>query len=300
MGLVKEKKSLLLNQNKEYIYCDFINDNVLISNGVLNKNESHKKIKSITDGNKLLVNDNQCLIIVQNGKILDFTVEPGKYIFNTNTDSLMNYGNFGEKLIKTYTKLKDKITQDKPDNIIRAYFINTNCITGNKFSTSNPISYDDKKLNFKIDIKCYGVYTIQVTDPIKFYYVFGKDLVNDNAIDNNFKTQFMNSFLSVLEKSLLNISDKKISYDMLPEVPDEISKAIKENLNTVLKSQGIDVLLVSIASATPTTKSMKKFKKLLEKTDIIEETQNFCPKCNKKMKIKAKFCSECGTRLVKN
>lgn len=265
MGLIKAAisaaSSTLADQWLEYIYCDRMDDNVLMRKGQVKKGGSNTKGTDniITNGSKIVVNEDQCLVVVVDGKIVDFTTEAGSYTFDKGTEPSMFYGGFGKGLIESFKKFGERFTTG---GVVphdgRAYFINTRYIKGNKFGTSTPIPFRDSEFGLTVDIRCHGEYVMQVVDPIKFYHTYGGNIEGDYVIDDSFRETFLADFLQALQPALAKVAMKKISYDMLPGAVTEISKAVNEELDVTWGDQGINVVRVSIAGATPTEESASR------------------------------------------
>lgn len=262
MGLIKAAisaaSSTLKDQWLDYIYCDRMDDNVLMRKGEVKKGGSNTKGTEniITNGSKIVVSEDQCLLVVVDGKIVDFTTEAGSYTFDKGTEPSMFYGGFGKGLIDSFKTFGKRFVYGgvvPADG--RAYFINTRYIKGNKFGTSTPIPFRDSEFGFTVDIRCYGEYVFQVTDPIKFFHTYGGNIEGDYVIDQQFQDTFLADFLQALQPALAKVAMQKISYDMLPGAVSEISKAVSEELDSTWKDQGINVVRVSIASASPTDES---------------------------------------------
>ena len=267
MGLIKAAVSAagstLADQWLEYIYCERMDDNVLMRKGVPKKGGSNTRGTEniITNGSKIVVSEDQFLIVVSDGKIVDFTAEPGRYTFDQGTEPSMFYGGFGKGLVDSFKKFGERFTQGGlAGHDQRVYFVNTRLIKGNKFGTSTPIPFRDSEFGLTIDVRCYGEYVMQVTDPLAFYHTYGGNIEADYVIDESFKDQFLADFLQALQPALAKVAAQKISYDMLPGSVTEISSAVKECLEETWGSQGFNVVRVSIASATPTEESAKAIK----------------------------------------
>ena len=261
MGLIKEKINILSNTLDKYIYCDKMDNNILVKKGILNTDNSDAVI---SNNIKIVVGENQYLIIVHNNEIIDSTTESGVYIFEEESE------------------LDD----------VYAYFINSSYIDDNKFKTKNPIQYFDNNLNITIDIKCYGKYIIQIIDPIKFY--------NQNIKTDDFKNLFLSKFLENFEVAISKLSEKKLSYDNLTDSMDEVTNVFREVLKSYCEECGINIINVSISSVTPTIESFELIKqKYKEKTkeEIMEEKQNICPICETTLPEDAKFCFKCGNEI---
>lgn len=267
MGLIRAAlsagSSTLADQWLEYIYCERMDDNVLMRKGTPKRGGSNKKGTEniITNGSKIVVGEDQFLIVVSDGKIVDFTAEAGYYTFDQGTEPSMFYGGFGKGLIESFKKFGERFTTGGvAPHDQRVYFVNTRYIKGNKFGTSTPIPFRDSEFGMTVDIRCYGEYVMQVTDPIVFYHTYGGNIENDYVIDDNFKDTFLADFLQALQPALAKVALQKISYDMLPGAVNEISIAVKECLDSTWGSQGINVVRVSIASSTPTEESASLIK----------------------------------------
>ena len=267
MGLIKAAlsagSSTLADQWLEYIYCERMDDNVLMRKGTPKKAGSNTKGTDniITNGSKIVVSEDQFLIVVVDGKIVDFTAEPGQYTFDKGTEPSMFYGGFGKGLIESFKKFGERFTTGGvAPHDGRAYFVNTRLIKGNKFGTSTPIPFRDSEFGMTIDIRCYGEYVMEITDPLAFYHSYGGNIEEDYVIDDNFKDTFLADFLQALNPALAKVASQRISYDMLPGAVPEISAAVKECLQETWGSQGINVQRVSIASATPTEESANTIK----------------------------------------
>ena len=91
MGLISAAlgagSNVLSNQWKEYFYCDAIPNDTLIVAGkhkVTGRSSNTKGEENvITNGSKIVVADGQCMIIVEQGKIVEVCAEPGEFTFDT-------------------------------------------------------------------------------------------------------------------------------------------------------------------------------------------------------------------------
>lgn len=267
MGLIKAAlsagSSTLADQWLEYIYCERMEDNVLMRKGQPKSEGSNTKGTDniITNGSKIVVGEDQFLIVVSDGKIVDFTAEPGQYTFDQGTEPSMFYGGFGKGLVESFKKFGERFTTGGiAPHDGRVYFVNTRLIKGNKFGTSTPIPFRDSEFGMTVDIRCYGEYVMEITDPLAFYHSYGGNIEEDYVIDDEFKDTFLADFLQALQPALAKVAMQKVAYDMLPGAVTEISAAVKECLQDTWGSQGINVQRVSIASATPTEESADAIK----------------------------------------
>ena len=267
MGLIKAAlaagSSTLADQWLEYVYCERMDDNVLMRRGTPKVGGSNTKGSEniITNGSKIVVGEDQFLIVVVDGKIVDFTADAGQYIFDKGTEPSLFYGGFGKGLLDSFKKFGERFTTGGVvAHDARVYFVNTRLIKGNKFGTTTPIPFRDSEFGMTVDIRCYGEYVMRVTDPLAFYHSYGGNIDGDYVIDDSFKDTFLADFLQALQPALAKVAMQRISYDMLPGAVNEISLAVRECLQDTWGSQGINVERVSIASATPTDESAGSIK----------------------------------------
>ena len=129
----------------------------------------------ISNGSIIHVYDNQCMILVDGGKIVDYTAEPGYYkVDNSSTPSLFN-GQLGDAVKETFGRFK---FGGVPSAKQVCYFVNLQEIKGIKFGTRNPVNYFDSFYNAELFVRAHGDYSIKITDPILFY----KEVIPRNAV----------------------------------------------------------------------------------------------------------------------
>ena len=129
----------------------------------------------ISDGSVIAVADGQCMMIVDQGKIMDFCAEPGEYVFQQNGEPSIFYGALnGEKAKAILKTTFDRLSfggQAGKDQ--RVYFFNTKEILGNKYGTPSPVPFrvvdNNIGLDVDISIRCFGEYSYRVTNPMLFY-----------------------------------------------------------------------------------------------------------------------------------
>lgn len=271
MGLIKAGLGAvggtLADQWKEYIYCDSMDADVLVEKGAVRVGDRSSNTKRdeniITDGSRVAVNEGQCMLIVENGKVVDFSAEPGAYIYRTGTEpSMLDSGWQGLK--DSFKKVGKRFTfGGQPENDQRVYFVNTKEITGNKVGVGD-VPFRDSEFGFTIMIKGYGTYTYRITNPIMFYSnVVGNvdDMYMRSMIDEQLKTEVQQS----LQPALGKIALKDIPYDQLPLYTKEIAAELNTELTQDwVELRGISVVSVALASITPDAESAKKIAQFQE------------------------------------
>lgn len=264
MSLIKATfnaaRGTLADQYKEFIMCNEMSSNVLVRKGqVLDSKDNTNKGRDnvLTDGTGIVVNEGQCMIVVENGQIVEFCNEPGKFIYNNDLNPSMLTGGW-DGLKKSFGTLKERIqTGGQKFDDQRVYYINTKEIMGNKFGIGQ-VPFRDSEFNFTIKISAYGEYSYKITDPLMFYTnVTGhvdKDFTRDK-IDSQFKSEIQAS----LQPALGKIALQKIAYDQLPLFTKEIGKALNEELTEEwVNRRGLSIESFAIASVTPDEESAKK------------------------------------------
>ena len=178
MAAINATGGVLADQWKEYFYCEALSDDVLMVKGqkVINNRgqNTNGSDNIITSGSGIAVADGQTMIIVEDGAIIEVCNKPGRYTFEVGTPSLFAEGKLGEKIKQTFQQIGQRISYGgSPGKDQRVYYFNTKQISNNLFGTSEmvPFRVVDSKVGLDVDvnIKCSGMYTFQIVDPLLFY-----------------------------------------------------------------------------------------------------------------------------------
>ncbi len=263
MGLIKAALGAaggtFADQWKEFFYCDSLDKDTLVAKGEkrIGKRSSNKKGEDnvISNGSLITVNDGQCMIIVEQGKVAEICAEPGEYTFKTDLEPSIFTGGLGEGIKNTFKEIGKRFTfGGSPAKDQRVYYINIKEIYGNKYGTPSPVPFRvvDKNIGLDIDIsiKCFGEYSYKITNPILFYTnVCGNvDSIYDRSeIDSQLKSELMTS----LQPAFAKISAMGIRYSALPAHTTEIAKALNEVLSEDwAEKRGIEVFSFGVSSVT--------------------------------------------------
>ncbi len=258
MGLIKAAiemgKGVLADQWKEFFYCDSLPNDVLVRKG--QKRTSGRSLNKgndniISNGSGIAVADGQCMIIVEQGKIVEFCAEPGEYTYDTSTEPSIFTGNLGESIIEVFKTFGKRFTyggDTAKDQ--RVYYFNTKEITENKFGTPNPIPFRivDRNVNLDIDVsvRCSGIYSYRIENPILFYTNVCGNIEREftrDQIDRQLKTEF----ISALQPAFAKISDLQVRPNDLPAYTEELAEAMNEALTKKwLNLRGIAVVSVAL------------------------------------------------------
>lgn len=244
MGLIKAVKSavggVVADQWLEYFYCDSLDSDVLVTKGHKRQqgrgagnNKGEDNI--ISNGSVIAVNEGQCMIIVDQGKVVEFCAEAGEFKYDTSTEPSLFCGSLGENIKKTFSTIGKRFTfggETAKDQ--RVYFFNTKEIMGNKYGTANPVPFrvvdENIGLDIDISIRCNGEYSYHIVDPILFYTNVCGNVVDDyerSEIDSQLKTELM----TALQPAFAKISAMGIRYSAVPAHTMELADALNEVLS---------------------------------------------------------------------
>ena len=258
MGLIKAGLGALsgtmADQWKEFFYCESIDNDVLAvkSQKRTSKRSSNNKGNDniITSGSGIAVADGQCMMIVEQGKIVDICAEPGEYTYDASTEPSIFSGDLGSAIKNTFQTIGKRFTYGgDTGKDQRVYYFNTKELVDNKFGTPNPIPFRvvDQNIGLDIDVsvRCSGVYSFRIADPLLFYAnVCGnfEQQYDKEQISGQLKTEF----ISALQPAFANISQQGIRPSALPAHAMELCDAMNQAL-TQKWSQIRGLVIVSVA-----------------------------------------------------
>lgn len=260
MGLIRaalnSAKGVLADQWKEYFYCDAMEENVLALKGqkrVSGRASNKGSDNIITSGSVIAVADGQCMMIVEQGKIVEFCAEPGEFVFDASTEPTIFSGDFGQGVMESLKTMGKRFTfggETAKDQ--RVYYFNTKELVGNKYGTPSPVPFRvvDERAGIDIDIsiRCFGEYSYRICDPILFYTnVCGNvaDVYTRTQIDGQLKTEL----LTALQPAFAKISDMGIRYSALPGHTMELAGALNDVLSAKWRDlRGLEIVSVGVSS----------------------------------------------------
>lgn len=244
MGLIKAIsgaiRGVTADQWKEYFYCDSLDTDVLVTKGHRRTNSKFGSGNKgndniITNGSVVAVNEGQCMIIVDQGKVVEFCAEAGEFLYDTSSEPSLLFGDLGDNVSKTFAQIGKRFTfGGDTGKDQRVYFFNTKEIMGNKYGTANPVPFRvvDTNIGLDVDIsvRCNGEYSYQIFDPILFYTnVCGNvtDEYTRDQIDSQLKTELM----TALQPAFAQISAMGIRYSAIPAHTMEVADALNKELS---------------------------------------------------------------------
>ena len=278
MGLIRAALvaagGTLSDQWKEYFYCDAQDASVLVTKGekrTTRRSSNKKGIDNIiSNGAVIAVAEGQCMMIVEQGKIVEVCAEPGEFIYDTSTEPSIFEGSLGAGIKSVFATIGKRFTfgGDAPKDQ-RVYYVNTKELVDNKFGTREPVPFRvvDPAIGLDIDIaiRLNGVYSYRIANPLLFFTNVTGNVAEEYTraeIDMQLKTEL----LTHLGPALARISAMGIRYSMLPAHSLAIRDALKEELTREwTEARGLEVVSVAIGSATASDEDEKMIKDLQKK-----------------------------------
>lgn len=253
MGLIKAAAGSLggslADSWLEYIKADNMDDHTVVTKGVpvSDRRSSNKKgtANIISNGSKIEVAPNQMMILMDGGKIMDYTAEQGRYeVYLSSAPSLFN-GQVKDSIKDTFERFK---FGGQPSSSQQVFFINLQEIKGIKFGTRNALQYFDNFYNAELFLRCHGQYSIKITDPLKFFM----EVVPRNAERVQFEDvneQFNSEYLTALQSAIGQMSVDGVRISSLPSKGMELAKYLSNILDEDWKNaRGMEIASVGISS----------------------------------------------------
>ena len=245
MGLIKAGVGALggtlADQWKEFFYCDAIDKEVLMVRGqkqITGRSSNTKGNDNIiSNGSGIAVADGQCMIIVEQGKIVEVCAEPGEFTYDSSTEPSIFSGSLGEGIKETFKTVGKRFTYGgDTGKDQRVYYFNTKELIDNKFGTPNPIPFRvvDSKIGLDVDVsvRCSGVYSYKIADPLLFYTnVCGN--VSSEYRREELEGQLKSEFISALQPAFGKLSDLELRPNQIVTHNTELEEA----MNTALSAK---------------------------------------------------------------
>ncbi len=259
MGLIKAiagaAGGTLADQWKEFFYCDALSKDTLVVKGqkqIGNRSSNTKGNDNIiSNGSGIAVADGQCMIIVEQGKVVEVCAEPGEFTYDTSTEPSIFTGKLGTGILETFKTIGKRFTyggDTAKDQ--RVYYFNTKEILDNKFGTPTPIPFRvvDSKIGLDIDmsLRCNGVYSYMLENPILFYTNVCGNVEREymrSEIDEQLKTEFISALMPVIGR----MSDLELRPNQLMSHTKEMCNYMNEELTRDwLEKRGIKVVSIAL------------------------------------------------------
>ena len=263
MGLIKAGigalGGTLADQWKEFFYCESIPKEVLVTKGqkrITGRSSNTKGNDNIiSNGSGIAVADGQCMIIVEQGKIVEFCAEPGEFTWDNSTEPSIFAGSLGESIKETFKLVGKRFTYGgDTGKDQRVYYFNMKEIIDNKFGTANPVPFRvvDSKIGLDIDvsIRCAGVYSYKISDPMLFYKNVCGNVESDyerSELDSMLKSEF----ISALQPAFGKLSDLELRPNQIVLHNTDLENAMNETLSEKWGSlRGLKVVSIALSTVT--------------------------------------------------
>ena len=286
MGLIKAAfgaaGGVLADQWKEYFYCEAIPADVLAVKGQKRTSARSSNTKGgdniISNGSVIAVADGQCMLIVEQGKIVDICAEPGEYTYDMSTEPSIFSGDLGENIKAVFQNVGKRFTfgGEAPKDQ-RIYYFNTKELIGNKYGTPSPVPFRvvDQRAGIDIDInvRCFGEYSYKLVNPMLFYTnVCGN--VSEAYSRSELDSQLKSELLTALQPAFARISELGIRYSALPGKTKELADALREELSRDWRDfRGIEIQRVGVSSVKAEEEDEKMLKELQRNAAFMDPTR---------------------------
>ncbi|MGN0639545.1 MAG: SPFH domain-containing protein [Oscillospiraceae bacterium] len=243
MGLLKAGigalSGVLADSWRDYFYCDALSSDVLAARGFkkVDKKSSNTKGSDnvISNGSIINVNEGQCALIIDSGKVAEVCAEAGEFVYDQSSEPSIFYGKLGDSIKQTFKEIGKRFTFGGSAPVDqRIYFINTKEIMSNRYGTTNPIPFRvvDNRIGLDVDVslRCNGEYSYRIVNPILFYTNVCANFT-DTFTRSNIDSMLKSEILTALQPALGKLSDIGVRPSALPSHTLEICDALNEQLS---------------------------------------------------------------------
>lgn len=263
MGLIKAAVGaaggVMADQWKEFFYCESMPKEVLVTKGVKRTSGRSSNTRGsdniITSGSGIAVADGQCMMIVEQGRVVELCAEPGEFTYDASSEPSVFSGSLSAGIKNTFAQIGKRFTYGgDAGKDQRVYYFNTKELIDNKFGTPNPIPFRvvDNKIGLDVDVsvRCSGVYSYRIADPLLFYTnVCGN--VEQEYTRDELDSQLKHEFISALQPAFGKLSDLGLRPNQIVAHNTELEDA----MNTALSAKwgelrGLTVVSIALGSVT--------------------------------------------------
>ena len=286
MGLIKAALGsvggVMADQWKEYFYCEALPENVMAVKGQKRvsgrSSNKHGSDNVISNGIVIAVADGQCMMIVDQGRIIEVCAEPGEFTYDMSTEPSLFTGELKGSIRAVIDNMTNRFTfGGEPPKDQRIYYFNTKELMGNKYGTPSPVPFRvvDQRAGIDIDvgIRCFGEYSYHIANPVLFYTnVCGNvsEAYTRDRLDSQLKTEL----LTALQPAFARIGESGIRYSQLPGHTMELADALNEVLSKKWRDlRGIEIVSFGVSSVTADEEDEKMLKELQRNAAFMDPTR---------------------------
>lgn len=271
MGLIKAAMGALggtLGDTwKEAIHCGAIDNKTLLKVGTKMHEGSSRSSNTkgtenyISNGSAIMVEENTCMLTIDNGRITNVVTEPGAYTLDNSSAPSIFAGNIkdsAKELIRRFTYGGTPSTEQK------VVYINLQKIPGIPFGTAPAMSYFDPHYNTSIELRFYGMFEIQILDAemaVKFYSEVCSKGVNSGDVtaasifgNGQYKSEFMQAMMAGLNA----LSAQGIMYSRIQSSLTELTKNVKEATAETWIPRGFTITNIGLGGPVTLSEDSKK------------------------------------------
>ena len=282
MGLIKAGLGALggtlADQWKEYFYCESMDKDTMVVKGRKRTGSRSSNTKGndniISNGSVIAVADGQCMMIVEQGQIVEVCAEPGEFTYDTSTEPSIFSGPLGDSILETFRTVGKRFTfGGDTGKDQRVYYFNTKELIDNKFGTPNPIPFRvvDSKIGLDVDVsvRCSGVYSYRIADPLLFYTKVCGNVSQDYTRDE-LDSQLKSEFISALQPAFAKLSDMELRPNQIVAHNTELENAMNEALSVKWgQLRGLQVVSIALGSVTLPPEDAEMIKQL-QRTAVLQ------------------------------
>ena len=275
MGLIRAGAGALggtmADQWKEFFYCEAIDKDTLVVKGAKRTSSRSSNTKGndniISSGSGIAVADGQCMIIVEQGKVVEVCAEPGQFTYDASTEPSIFSGSLGQAILDTFKTIGKRFTLGgDTGKDQRVYYFNTKELVGNKYGTPSPVPFRvvDKNIGLDVDIsiRCFGEYSYRMSNPLLFYTNICGNVSGEYTRDK-IEGQLKTELLTALQPAFAKISDMGIRYSALPGHTMEMAQALNEVLSAKWRDlRGLEIVSFGVSSVKASEEDEKMIKEL--------------------------------------
>ena len=271
-------KGTLADQWKEYFYCEAMDKDTMVVKGRKRVGARSSNTKGsdniISNGSVIAVADGQCMMIVEQGQIVEVCAEPGEFTYDTSTEPSIFSGSLGESILETFKTVGKRFAfGGDTGKDQRVYYFNTKELLDNKFGTPNPIPFRvvDSKIGLDVDvsIRCSGVYSYRIADPLLFYTKVCGNVSQDYTRDE-LDSQLKSEFISALQPAFAKLSDLELRPNQIVAHNTDLENAMNEALSVKWgELRGLQVVSIALGSVTLPPEDAEMIKQL-QRTAVLQ------------------------------
>ncbi len=273
MGLIKaamgSANSTLADQWKEYFICEDMDNTVMISKGYKQSSKRTSNTKGsediISNGSIISINEGQAMAIIEDGKVIEFSAEPGVFQYDNSSEPSIFEGKLTSGIASTFKTMAKRFEfgGDTAKNQ-KVYYFNLKELAGNKFGTKEPIMYDDYVYQ-SISLRFFGKASLKLDDPLKLYKAIAGNVEDKFLVTDYWNLQLSAEFLMYLSQAMAKLASDQVKYNQITQKQIELANYMNDVLDQDWhQSRGILIERVAIESISLDPQDKEKIEKIDE------------------------------------